>query len=311
MIFYSAFVIGLLLEGDLPTARADKLPGTKWSVEAIAPSTEQVLRVVAIEPAAIVRRSAAHVSTQTALPDGSVTQGGGTIHYAECQQHFDVREVLVGEAETGKRKLTYRYVEKTSGFPLPQIERAVPEDFAGLVLVGREGRIQKVFADTLKNRETISAAIEAAKKDQQAADVELIVAWLLNQDDQKVFPQGFGDSRILTDAKDTILYSDVDRVHVPKSLRSVPYEFLQPRLNRIRNGRKTSPAIVVTRSVKAHPQEEELLKELKAERRKPLKNARYYYVEVGIGSLAWHWMKIAIGERDGKQTAEILWQAVS
>lgn len=309
-MIYSAFVIGLLMGGDDPPVQVAELPGTKWSVAAIAPSTEQVLSVVAVEPAEIVRRHGAHISTQTAGPGGKMIHGGGVVHYAECKQRFDVREVLHGEAEKGKRTLTYRLVEKTAGFPLPQTEHAVPQKFAGLVLVAQEGRIHKVLADTPENREEISAAFEAAKKDRQAADVALITAWLVGKDDQKVFAGEFGDSKWLTDTTDAILYSDVDGVNVPKGLRTAPYDFVQARLHRIRNGAKASPAVIVTRSVAEEPRQE-VLQELKRSDRKPLKGERYYYVEVAFGNMARHQMKVAVGERDGKLKAEILWRKVS
>jgi hypothetical protein len=42
-----------------------------------------------------------------------------------------------------------------------------------------------------------------------------------------------------------------------------------------------------------------------------MKNERYYYVEVAIGNLAWHWMKIAVGESEGEIKAQILWRKTS
>jgi hypothetical protein len=139
--------------------------------------------------------------------------------------------------------------------------------------------------------------------------VKVIVAWLLGGNDRGAFAAGFGDRKLLSDAKDLVLYSDVGDVEFPKGLRVVPYDFVKARMDRIRHGGKLSPAILVAKSVLEDPKEENE-RQAKVVRKK-MKNERYYYVEVAIGNSAWHWMKIAVGESEGKIKAKILWRKTS
>jgi hypothetical protein len=138
-------------------------------------------------------------------------------------------------------------------------------------------------------------------------DVKLIAAWLLGKDSQGAFAKEFGDSKLLSDAKDLVAYSDVPQVDWPQGTKAVPYDFIKARMERIRNGGKASPAVLITQSVRDDPAEEGTVV-----RAKPaMKDERYYYVEVAIGNLAWHWTKIAVGESDGKVKAVVLWRKVS
>jgi hypothetical protein len=142
--------------------------------------------------------------------------------------------------------------------------------------------------------------------------VQLITLWLLGKNDRKAFAEKFGDSKWLTEAKDPVLYSDVGGLKPPGGLRAVPYDFAQARMRRLRSGARAGPVVLVTRSVAEEPAEEGVPR-IQRERRAgdARKDVRYYYVEVGIGNQAWHWMKVAVGERDGKLRAEILWRKVS
>jgi hypothetical protein len=141
-------------------------------------------------------------------------------------------------------------------------------------------------------------------------DVKLIAAWLLGKDDQGAFARDFGDSKLLTSATDLVTYSDVAQVEWPQGAKAVPYDFIKARMQRIRSGRNASPAILITGSIRDDPAEEGDV--LKAKRvKKEMKGERYYYVEVAIGNLAWHWMKIAVGDDDGKAKAVVLWRKES
>ena len=140
-------------------------------------------------------------------------------------------------------------------------------------------------------------------------DAKIIVAWLLGGNDRGAFAAGFGDNKVLSDAKDLVLYTDVWDVEFPKGVRVVPYDFVKARMDRIRRGGKSSPAILVAKSV-LEDSNEGNERQAKVVRKK-MKNERYYYVEVAIGNLAWHWMKIAVGESEGKIKAQILWRKTS
>jgi hypothetical protein len=142
----------------------------------------------------------------------------------------------------------------------------------------------------------------------RSSDVELIAAWLLGQDAGNAFDGNFGDSKWLTKAKDAVAYTDVAGVRWPKGLRSVPYDFVQARLDRIRSGGKVSPAVVIAGSIPADPPEDggpaPKLDALEA-------GERYYHVEVGIGNTAWHWLKITIRDVKGKPQAKTIRAKVS
>ena len=139
-------------------------------------------------------------------------------------------------------------------------------------------------------------------------DVKLIAAWLLGTEGREAFAKDFGDTKLLSDAKELLAYSDVPQVDWPQGAKAVPYDFIKARMQRIHNGGRAGPAILITRSVRDDPAGEG---EVLRARSKEMKDERYYYVEVAIGNLAWHWMKIAVGDSDGRVKAVVLWQKVS
>jgi hypothetical protein len=149
--------------------------------------------------------------------------------------------------------------------------------------------------------------IAFAQERKPSDDAKLILNWLLGQD--APCTEKFGDDRFLTKAQDLVLYTDVEGLEIPKGVRQVPYEFIQARLQAVRSGAKSSPAIVLTTSVAGEPQEKGhgVTKVL----RKEMKNERFYYIEVGIGNMAWHRIKLVVGEKDGKVTICILDYAMS
>jgi hypothetical protein len=155
-----------------------------------------------------------------------------------------------------------------------------------------------------------AATIPAEGPASRPEDAKLIAAWLLGKDSHGSFAEDFGDCKLLGDAKDLVAYSDVGRVEWPQEARAVPYDFIKARMQRIHNGREAGPAILITRSVREDPVEQGEVRELKSAKA-PMKDERYYYVEVAIGNQGWHWMKIAVGESDGKAKAVVLWRKVS
>lgn len=143
-----------------------------------------------------------------------------------------------------------------------------------------------------------------------AADVSLIAAWLTGSDAAAgTFSRPFGDAPWLTKAKDAILYTDVGGVTVPQCLRAVPYDFLKPRMDLLHGGHQLDPAVVITRSVAGEPKEAGTAAKVAIRQARP--GERCYYIEVGIGNMAWWWMKIALYDVDGKTKAEFLWSMVS
>lgn len=157
-----------------------------------------------------------------------------------------------------------------------------------------------------------------AERNPRVKDFELITSWLLGKDTMGVFPRGgFADKRWLIEAKDAVIYTDVYGAKIPKGFRAVPYDFLGTRLSAVRSGSKgVSPAVIIAKSVAKNSNEGPSIRRLRKLQnaripKKPLKNVRYYYVEVAIGNLAHHWMKIAIGTRDGKRVVKFLWAQVS
>lgn len=145
-------------------------------------------------------------------------------------------------------------------------------------------------------------------------DGTLIAEWLFGRDPNKVFKSGFGDSRWLTKGKDVVLYTDICGLKAPKGARSVTYEAIRARISKLKGAHRVSPAVLIVRSTRERP--ESAIRRIKTEERlpkpKPLpKNARYYYVEVGIGNLAWHWFRIAVYEENKKVRVRFLESAIS
>ena len=108
----------------------------------------------------------------------------------------------------------------------------------------------------------------------------------------------------------SIFYTDVQRVTVPKHLRPAPFDFIEARMQTVRSGREVSPAVLITRSV-AEYAKGGVLAEDPQHARKEQSGERYYYIEVAIGNMAWHWIKVGIFEEDGRTRIEFLQSAVS
>ena len=141
-----------------------------------------------------------------------------------------------------------------------------------------------------------------------AADVSKIAAWLTSSDASAgVFDRPFGDTKRILDAKDTMFYTDIDDVTVPQGLRRISYDFIQTRMQHLRGGNEGDPAVLITQTVSDDPKEGDFLEVLRRTARKVKGGERYYYVEVAIGNLAWHRMKLAVYEIDGKSKFDFLW----
>ncbi len=142
----------------------------------------------------------------------------------------------------------------------------------------------------------------------RASDVELIANWLSGNDPTKAFERPFGDKAFLTKAKSPLLYTDVVGVKAPSPLKPVHYEAIQARMRAIKSGHMAAPAVLIVRSSFDEPGEG-LIEKLPAH---PKKDGRVYYVEVAIGNLAWHWLRIVIHDEDGgKKKATIVSSKVS
>jgi hypothetical protein len=142
-----------------------------------------------------------------------------------------------------------------------------------------------------------------------ASDVAAIAAWLTGNGKSSPFREPFGDGGFIARATNVLFYTDVDHVALPKEFKEVPYDFIQARITMIGNGHQIAPAVLITRSVVDEP---EGGMGSRAGRVKTLiTDARYYYVEVAIGNMATHWMKIIIGSVEGKHMAAVLWHAQS
>lgn len=156
-----------------------------------------------------------------------------------------------------------------------------------------------------------TAAPAPHRMEPPADDVSRIAEWLLGGDGGGAFNDKFGDPKFLKDAKDAIVYTDVSGARFPKGLRPVPYEYVKARMDRVREGHKLSPAVLITRT-EGKDSADDPDRELRLLVAKdPESKARYYYIEVAIGNLAWHWIKLVIIEKDGKARAEIIKQSVS
>jgi len=139
----------------------------------------------------------------------------------------------------------------------------------------------------------------------KASDVALIANWLCGNDPVKAFTKPFGDSKCLADGKDPLLYTDIPGVKPPAGMKAVNYEFAQARMKRIKSGHKAAPAVLIVRSSLDEPAGAEI------RRAKGEPGGRVYYVEVAIGNLAWHWLKVVVRDEGDKPNAKILWQNVS
>jgi hypothetical protein len=143
----------------------------------------------------------------------------------------------------------------------------------------------------------------------KGSDVELIANWVYGKDSAKAFAQPFGDSKFLTDSKDPLLYTDISGVEPPTGMKAVNYEFVQARMGMIQSGHRAAPAVLIVRSSFEEPAEGKSARENRVDKDKL--GVRVYYVEVAIGNLAWHWLKVVVRDEGNKPKAEILWQKVS
>ena len=75
----------------------------------------QVVRAVAASEPKITARHGAHMSTRS----GKIS-GGGMVTWASCRQKFTVAGVLAGSGRMGQRDISYSFVERAQGFPLPR-----------------------------------------------------------------------------------------------------------------------------------------------------------------------------------------------
>jgi uncharacterized protein (TIGR03067 family) len=286
---------------------SEKWPGARSSLQALAPKTTTVVVAVAKDNAEIHSRRTAHLSTQTTLGKGEVIEGGGYVFYADCRHKFQVLEILRGQGKPGDRVLEYSFVEKTEGFPLPPVQEPLPADIKLILLIGEKANVLKALPDTQENRNAVLTALseQNGKKvpapAHKASDVQLIANWVCGNDPDKAFSKPFGDSKFLSDAKEPLLYTDISEVKSPAGLRAVDYEVIQARMRHIKSGHKASPAVLIVRSSLEEPAEAKVVG-LKG---KPA--GRVYYVEVAIGNLAWHWLKVVIRDDGEKSKANILW----
>src|SRR5262249_5766642 len=137
------------------------------------------------------------------------------------------------------------------------------------------------------------------------SDVVLIANWVCGNDPDKAFARPFGDHKFLTDAKEPLLYTDISEVKAPAGMKAVNYEFIQARMRHIKIGHTASPAVLIFRSSLDEPAEAKVLEFRGAPA------GRVYYVEVAIGNLAWHWLKVVIRDDGERPNAKILWHKKS
>ena len=302
------------LRGPLPPGAplSEKWPGSGSSLQALAPATAAVLAAVAKKKAEIQSRHAAHLSTQRTLDQGEVVVGGGYVVFAQCRQRFQVLEVLRGDGKPGDRVLEYGFVEKTEGFPLPGIQEPIPAGAKVILLIGEKGDVLKALPDTQENRKAVRHVLPERKRKEsepasapRTSDVVLIADWLCGKDPVKAFAKPFGDSKCLTDAREPLLYTDIPGVKTPAGMKAVNYEFVQHRMRRIKSGHKAPPAVLIVRSSLEEPAEDE------SRRATSASGGRVYYVEVAIGNLAWHWLKVVVRDEGDQPSAQILWHKVS
>ena len=156
----------------------------------------------------------------------------------------------------------------------------------------------------------LCAALDAqAAPTHKASDVELIANWVCGKDPSEAFAKPFGDREILANSNETLLYTDISGVENSAGMKAVNYESIQARMRMIRGGHKAAPGVLIVRSSLEEPAENESVREIRADKGKP--GGRVYYVEVAIGNLAWHWLKVVVREEGDKPKAEVLWSKVS
>jgi hypothetical protein len=143
----------------------------------------------------------------------------------------------------------------------------------------------------------------------QPSDVELIANWLCGKDRAEAFGKPFGDRKLQADSENPLLYTDISGVKTPAGMKAVNYEQVQARMRRIRSGHRAAPAVLIVRSSVEEPAEDGPMREIRADKGKP--GGRVYYIEVAIGNLAWHWLKVVVRDEGDRPKAEILWAKIS
>jgi hypothetical protein len=171
----------------------------------------------------------------------------------------------------------------------------------GIISSGVDGTMQAM---------EIEPAVPPSDEEKAAADVSMLAAWVAGEGNAEIFAKPFGDRHFIGDAKDAILYTDVGQITVPKQLRRVSYQFIRARMDAVMSGNQASPGVLITRSTEQYADDGVLGDGAQAKEKK-IPGARYYYIEVGIGNMAWHWIKVAVYEVNGKTKVEFLRSAVS
>ena len=141
-----------------------KWPGSRSSLQALAPVTTTVLAAVTKGKAEITSRNATHMSTRMTLGKGEVIEGGGFVFFAQCRQKFQVLDFLHGNGKPGDRVLEYGIVEKTEGFPLPGVQEPLPAGVKVLLLMGEQENLLKALPDTHENRKAVRTALSEQKR---------------------------------------------------------------------------------------------------------------------------------------------------
>jgi hypothetical protein len=208
--------------------------------------------------------------------------------------------------------LEYGFVEKTEGFPLPSVQGPIPAGVKLILLMGENGTFLKALPDTQENRKVVLTVLSEQKGKEvkpapahKPSDVALIANWVCGNDPDKAFAKPFGDYKFLTDAKEPLMYTDISEVKAPAGMKAVNYEFIQARMRHIKSGHTAPPAVLIVRSSLDEPAEAKVLEFRGAPA------GRVYYVEVAIGNLAWHWLKVVIRDDDERPNAKILWHKKS
>jgi hypothetical protein len=149
----------------------------------------------------------------------------------------------------------------------------------------------------------------------RASDVVLIANWVCGKDPAGAFPVPFGDNKFLAESKDPLLYTDISGVDPPGGLKAANYEFVQARMRGLKGGRRAAPAVLIVRSSLDEPTDDGVERAVPARevaRDQPgIPAGRVYYVEVTIGNLAWHWLKVVVHEEGGKVKATVVRSTVS
>jgi hypothetical protein len=143
----------------------------------------------------------------------------------------------------------------------------------------------------------------------KGSDVELLANWVCGKDPANAFTKPFADRKSLADSKAPLLYTDISGVETPAGMKAVNYEFVQARMHVIRAGHRAAPAVLIVRSSFEEPAEGKSVREIRVDKGKPV--GRVYYVEVAIGNLAWHRLKVVIHDEGDKLRAQVLWAKVS